>query len=221
MLDYHLQMLQQAGLADMKEGRIVLTDFGKNFMETNTKKPAEARKDLAGTRPLEVVQLRQLLPCIADSTRFRIIARFEPPLGGALKLLEPLFPRARYSDKIGALIIQKGNILITIYSTGNVTITMIKSEVEARETLEDLKKTINEAIVKGVTPAAREKVKVDHAEIYEYLPKTNCQICGEQSCYAFAIKLVGRETALDKCTPLLDAKYTTNLEHLRALLEYL
>jgi len=221
MLDYHLQMLQQAGLADMKEGRIFLTDFGKNFMETKEEKPAEAKKDLAGTRPLEVVQLRQLLPCIADSTRFRIIALFEPPLGGALKLLEPLFPRARYSDKIGALIIQKGNILITIYSTGNVTITMIKSEVEARETLEDLKKTINEAIVKGVTPAAREKVKVDHAEIYEYLPKTNCQICGEQSCYAFAIKLVGRETALDKCTPLLDAKYTTNLEHLRALLEYL
>jgi len=221
MLDYHLQMLQQAGLVDMKEGRIILTDFGKNFMETKAEKPAEAKKDLAGTRPLEVVQLRQLLPCIADSTKFRIIARFEPPLGGALKLLEPLFPRARYSEKIGALIIQKGNILITIYSTGNVTITMIKSEVEARETLEDLKKTINEAIVKGVTPAAREKVKVDHAEIYEYLPKTNCQICGEQSCYAFAIKLVGRETALDKCTPLLDAKYTTNLEHLRALLEYL
>ena len=161
------------------------------------------------------------MPCIADSTKFRIIARFEPPLGGALKLLEPLFPRARYSEKIGALIIQKGNILITIYSTGNVTMTMIKSEAEARETLEDLKKTINEAIIKGVTPAVREKVKVDHAEIYEYLPKTNCQICGEQSCYTFAIKLVGRETVLDKCTPLLESKYSTNLEHLRALLEYL
>jgi ArsR family metal-binding transcriptional regulator len=221
MLDYHLQMLQQAGLAEMKEGRIVLTDFGKNFMESKAEKPAEARKDLAGTKPLQVVELRQLLPCIADSTKFRIIARFEPPLGGALKLLEPLFPRARYSDRIGALIIQKGNILITIYATGNVTMTMIKSEEEARETLEDLKKTINDAIVKGVTPVPREKVKVDHAEIYEYLPKTNCQICGEQSCYAFAIKLVGRETSLDKCTPLLEAKFATNLEHIRTLLEYL
>jgi ArsR family metal-binding transcriptional regulator len=221
MLDYHLQMLQQAGLSETKEDRIVLTDFGKNFMESKSEKPAEARKDLAGTKPLQVVELRQLLPCIADSTKFRIIARFEPPLGGALKLLEPLFPRARYSDKIGALIIQKGNILITIYSSGNVTMTMIKSEEEARETLEDLKKTINDAIVKGVTPVPREKVKVDHAEIYEYLPKTNCQVCGEQSCYAFAIKLVGRETSLDKCTPLLEAKYATNLEHIRTLLEYL
>ena len=90
----------------------------------------------------------------------------EPPLGGALKLLEPLFPRARYSDKIGALIIQRGNILITIYSTGNVTMTMIKSEEEAREILESLKDTINNAIAKGVTPVPREKVKVDHMEIY-------------------------------------------------------
>lgn len=220
MLDYHLQMLQQAGLAESKEDRIVLTDFGKNFMETKAEKPAEAKKDLAGTKPLEVVELRQLLPCIADNTKFRIIARFEPPLGGALKLLEPLFPRARYSDKIGALIIQ-GNILVTIYAAGNATMTMIKSEEEARETLDDLKKTINEAIVKGVTPVPREKVKVDHAEIYKYLPKTDCRICEEQSCYAFAIKLVGRETALDKCTPLLEARYGTNLEHIRTLLEYL
>ena len=220
MLDYHLQMLEQAGLAETKEGRLVLTDFGKNFMESKAEKPAEA-KNLAGTRPLEVVELRQLLPCIADASKFRIIARFEPPLGGALKLLEPLFPRARYSDKIGALIIQKGNILITIYATGNVTMTMIKSDEEARETLEDLKKTINEAIAKGVTPVPREKVKVDHAEIYKYLPKTDCRICEEQSCYAFAIKLVGRETALEKCTPLLEARYGTNLEHIKTLLEYL
>ncbi len=221
MLDYHLQMLGQAGLADMKEGRVILTDFGKNFMEAKAETPAEAKKELAGTRPLQVIDLRQLLPCIADSSKFRIIARFEPPLEGALKLLEPLFPRARYSDRIGALIIQKGNILITIYSTGNVTMTMIKSEEEAREILEDLKKTINEAIAKGVTPVPREKVKVDHAEIYQYLPRTDCQVCGEQSCYAFAIKLVGRETEIDKCTPLLEPKYATNLEHIKTLLEYL
>ncbi|OPY56577.1 MAG: Acetyl-CoA decarbonylase/synthase complex subunit gamma 1 [Methanosaeta sp. PtaU1.Bin112] len=221
MLDYHLQMLQQAGLVQSKDDSLTLTDFGKNFMETKAEKPAEVKRDLSGTKPLQVVEIRQLLPCIADSTKFRIIARLEPALGGALKLLEPLFPRARYSEKIGALIIQKGNILITIYSTGNVTLTMIRSEAEAKETLEDLKETINRAIVKGITPVPREKVKVDHAEIYEYLPKSNCQLCSEQSCYAFAIKLVGRETTLDRCTPLLEGKYLTNLEHIRTLLEYL
>jgi ArsR family metal-binding transcriptional regulator len=222
MLDYHLQMLQQAGLAEIKKSMFTLTDFGKNFMETKSaEKLAESIKDLSGTKPLQIMEIRQLLPCIADESKFRIIARLKPALGGALKLMEPLFPRARYSEKIGALIIQSGNILITLYSTGNVTMTMIKSEAEAKEILENLKNTINKAIASGVTPVPREKVKVDHAEIYEYLPKTNCRICGEQSCYTFAIKLIGRETTLDKCTPLLESKYTTNQEHIRALLEYL
>ena len=205
MLDYHLQMLQQAGLVDFKDGAVVLTDFGKNFMESKAAKPPEVKSDLAGTKPVEIAEVRQLLPCIADTSKFRKIARFSPPLGGALKLLEPLFPRARYSEKIGALIIQKGNILITLYSTGNVTMTMIKSEQEAKDMLEELRITINDAIAKGVTPVPREKIKVDHAEIYQYLPKTNCGVCGDQSCYSFAIRLVGRETTLDKCTPLLDA----------------
>jgi len=221
MLDYHLQMLQHAGLVDFKDDTVILTDFGRNFMESKTDKPAEIKKDITGTKPIEIAEVRQLLPCIADSSKFRIIARVSPPLGGSLKLLESLFPRARYSEKIGALIIQRGTILITIYSTGNVTMTMIKSEAEANEILEGLKGSINEAIVKGVTPVPREKVKVDHNEIYQYLPKTNCMICGEQSCYSFAIKLIGRDTDLAKCTPLLEAKYSTNLEHLRALMEYL
>jgi ArsR family metal-binding transcriptional regulator len=221
MLDYHLQMLKQAGLVEMKDGAVVLTDFGRSFMESKSAKPMEVKRDLAGTKPIDVAELRQLLPCIADQTKFRIIARFDSPLGGALKLLEPLFPRARYSEKIEALIVQKGNILITIYGAGNVTMTMIKSESEGREILEDLKNTINDAIASGITPVPREKVRVDHAEIYKYLPRTNCQICGEQSCYSFAIRLVGGDTTLEKCTPLLEAKYATSLEHLRALLAYL
>ncbi|VVB72929.1 Acetyl-CoA decarbonylase/synthase complex subunit gamma 1 [uncultured archaeon] len=221
MLDYHLQLLAQANLIEVKDGNIVLTDFGKNFMESKAEKPTETRKSLAETKPIEITEVRQLLPCIADVTKFRIIARVSPPIGSPLKLLEPLFPRARYSEKIGALIIQKGNILITIYATGNVTMTMIKSEEEAKEVLGYLKSTINGAIASGITPVPREKVKVDHSEIYQYLPQTDCRVCGEQSCYSFAIRLVGRETSIDKCTPLLDAKYTANLEHLRAIMEYL
>lgn len=44
MLDYHLQMLKQAGLADTRGDRVLITDFGKNFMETKSEKPAETKK---------------------------------------------------------------------------------------------------------------------------------------------------------------------------------
>ena len=79
---------------------------------------------------------------------------------------------------------------------------MIKNESEAREVLENLRSTINEAIKKGVAPPPREKVRVELMEIYKYLPQTNCRKCGEQSCYSFAIKLMAGQVSLDKCTPL-------------------
>jgi len=221
MLDYHLKILQQAGLIEMEEGKAKLSEFGKNFMEGKSEKQPEKAADLSDAKPVEITEVRQLLPCIADSTKFRIIANMAPPLGGALKALEPLFPRGRYSERIGALIIQRGDVLITIYGTGNVTMTMIKDEAEARKTLNDLKEKINEAIAKGVAPAPREKVRVEPMEIYKYLPQTNCGECGEQSCYTFAIRLMSGEVSLDLCTPLKDPKYRQNLEHLRVLNEYI
>ncbi|MCX8207366.1 MAG: helix-turn-helix domain-containing protein [Methanothrix sp.] len=219
MLDYHLQILQQAGLIKIENDTVNVTDFGRNFMESKGEKVE--RIEIKDARPVELVEIKQLLPCIADTTKFRMIARMGPPLGGALKALEPLFPRGRYSERIGALIIQKGTVLITIYSTGNVTMTMIRDETHARELLEELRRTINDAIAKGITPAPKERVRVDPMEVYRYLPGTNCRECGEQSCYSFAIRLVSGEVGLDMCRLLQEEKYTTRLEHLRSLLAYL
>ncbi len=221
MLDYHLKLLQQAGLINLEEGSVSLSEYGRNFIEEKAGERAEKTRDLSGAKPVEIAELRQLLPCIADPTKFRIIANMAPPLGGALGTLEPLFPRSRYSERIGALISQKGDVLTTIYGSGKVTITMIKNEAEAKKLLGDLKETINEAIVKGVAPVPREKVRVEPMEIYKYLPQTNCGECGEQGCYTFAIKLMGGDTALDRCTALKEPEYATSLEHLRVLTAYI
>ncbi|MDY9925220.1 hypothetical protein [Methanosarcina sp.] len=51
-----------------------------------------------------------------------------PPPGGILKLLKPLFPRSNYSDGKNSLIIQKGEIITTIYGSGKISIRMIKNE---------------------------------------------------------------------------------------------
>ena len=221
MLDFHLKVLQQANLIELGEGTAKLREYGKNFLEDKTDKSAEKTSDISQAKPVEIAEVRQLLPCIADSSKFRVIANMVPTLGGTLKVLEPLFSRGRYSEKINALIIQKGEIITTIYGSGKVTMTMIKNEGEAKELLENLKSTINEAIAKGVAPAPREKIRVEPMEIYKYLPKTDCKDCGEQSCYTFAIKLMAGEVTLDKCTPLKDPKYAVNQEQLQVLTAYI
>lgn len=221
MLDYHLKLLKQAGLIELEEGSASLSEYGRNFIEEKVGEGADKSPDLSGAKPVEIAELRQLLPCIADPTKFRIIANMTPSPGGTLKALEPLFPRGRYSEKVGALITQKGDVLTTIYGSGKVTITMIKNEAEAKKLLGDLKETINGAIAKGIAPAPREKVRVDPMEVYKYLPQTNCGECGEQGCYTFAIKLMGGDTALEKCPTLEEPEYATSLEHLRVLSAYI
>ncbi|MEM2537824.1 MAG: acetyl-CoA decarbonylase/synthase complex subunit gamma, partial [Candidatus Methanomethylicia archaeon] len=63
------------------------------------------------------------------------------------------------------------------------------------------------------------KKSLSPTEVYKYLPKTNCKECGEENCMAFATKLVNREVALDKCSPLLTNKYKENYKVLWEMLK--
>ncbi|HOW15474.1 helix-turn-helix domain-containing protein, partial [Methanosarcina sp.] len=120
-LDFHLKILQQAGLIELEEEIVKLSEYGKNFLKNKTEKLEERIADFSQAKPVEIARIKQVLPCIADSSRLRVSANMAPPLGGVLKLLEPLFPRSSYSDQKDSLIIQKGEIITTIYGNGKVS----------------------------------------------------------------------------------------------------
>lgn len=155
--DFHLKLLQKANLIEIEEGTVKLSEYGREFLKDKEGKSGDKTADLSQAKPIEIAEIRQLLHCIADSSKIRVIANIAPPLGGNLRLLEPLFPGSRYSDKINALMIQKEEIVTTIYGTGKVTMTMIKNESEAIESLQNLKNVINQAIAKDVSLSSREK----------------------------------------------------------------
>jgi len=219
--DFHLKILQDAGLIELEKETVKISEYGKNFLKGKKDTGIEGVNDLSQARPVEIAEVRQLLPCIADASKFRVIANMSPPLGGLLKIIEPIFPRANYSDIKSSLIVKKGEIITTIYGNGKVVMRMVKNEDEAKEELEILKKTINEAIKKGITPPPREKIKVELMDIYKYLPQTNCGKCGEQGCYSFAIRLMAGQAILDKCTPLKEPDYAANQERLQFLSAYI
>lgn len=219
-LEFHLKILQEAGLIELEEGNVRLSEYGKNFLKGKKESVNEEIKDLSQAKPIEIAEIRQLLPCIADSSKFRVIANMAPPPGGILKILEPIFPRGNYSDAKDSLIIKKGEIITTIFGSGKISMRMVKNEDEAREELENMKSIINEAISKGVVPAPREKINVGLMDIYKYLPQTNCGKCGEQGCYSFAIKLIAGQVTLEKCTPLKEPKYAYNEEQMQLLAVY-
>ena len=53
-------------------------------------------------------------------------------------------------------------------------------------------------------------------EIFKRLPKTNCRVCGEATCLAFAVRVQMGELPASKCTPVFQGA----LRHLKdALVE--
>jgi ArsR family metal-binding transcriptional regulator len=206
---------------ELKEGTARLSEHIRKLLKNKTEKDEEKITDLSQTKPVEITGIRKLMPCTADPSMSRIVANMTPPLGGALKILEPLFTRSKYVDRTQSLMIQKDENIITVYSSGKVSIGMIKNETEAKKILEELRNTINEAIEIGVVPAPREKNRVEIMEIYRYLPQTNCGICKEQDCHSFAVKLMAGEVTLERCKLLKEAKYAANQEHLQVLTAYI
>ena len=220
-LEFHLKILQDAGLIEPEGRDVKLSEYGKNFLKDKNESGTGEIKDLSQAKPVEIAEIRQLLPCIADSSKFRVIANMAPPLGRILKILEPIFPRGNYLDRKDSLIVKSGEIITTIYSSGKVSMRMVKNEDEAREELESLKNTINAAILKGVVPVQREKIRVELMDIYKYLPQTNCGKCGEQGCYSFAIKFMAGQVTLEKCTPLKEPEYAYKEKQLQFLAVYI
>ena len=62
--------------------------------------------------------------------------------------------------------------------------------------------------------------EISPLDVYRLLPQTNCKVCDEENCMAFATKVVNRELALEKCTPLIiEEKYEKNHQTLWEMLK--
>jgi 4Fe-4S ferredoxin len=59
--------------------------------------------------------------------------------------------------------------------------------------------------------------KLSAFQIYKLLPKTNCKKCGEQTCMAFATKLLNQERAVEECPLLEEPKYKKGGEELKEI----
>jgi len=117
------------------------------------------------------------------------------------------------------LTLKQGDKLITLHAH-HITLAKIEDEKEAEEILKWLQDLVNE------TYQNRDKIEPNYlmsrelkpTDIYKLLPGTNCKECGQASCFAFAFKLVRKETEIKKCLPLFSGKYLERREVLFGLL---
>jgi len=164
-------------------------------------------------------KITRTLPCLADPMKIRVIAEVSEEIQEVFPYLNAVLKGCIYNHAANTLTIRKDQKLITLHAL-HITLAKIEDEKEAEELLEWLKDLINETYEKReqITPNYSMAAELKALDIFKLLPGTNCRQCGEPTCLAFAVKLVGRDIEIRKCDPLFSEKYQ---EKQRVLFELL
>lgn len=168
---------------------------------------------------LHSYKITRILPCIADPEKIRVIAEVSGEIHEAFPYLNATLKGCIYNHLALTLTLKQGDKLITLHAH-HITMAKIDDEKEVEEILKWLQDLVNE------TYQNRDKIEPNYSmsrelkptDIYKLLPGTNCKKCGQLSCFAFAFKLVRKETEIIKCSPLFSDKCLEKREVLFELL---
>jgi ArsR family metal-binding transcriptional regulator len=173
------------------------------------------------------VTIKQIKPCIVAENMIRVLMQLDSEIRDIIPLLITRYPpgKVNFIENKGIITLNIQNRLVTLYPSGKISMNKTIDKEDAIEAVTKIMKVINEVFIElnnenGLDYSKiKEKLsKIGPLALYNCLPKTNCEKCGEVTCMAFAIKLLSGDTKLDKCKPLMDSEHTKDVSCLRELL---
>jgi len=169
---------------------------------------------------LQSYKITRILPCLADPEKIRVIAEVSGEIHEVFPYFNGVLKGCIYNHPALTLTIKKDGKLLTLHFR-HITLAKIEDENEAEELLKWLRDLINETYEKRdqIEPNYSMTAELKALDIFKLLPGTNCKKCGEPSCLAFAVKLVGRDIEIAKCDPLFSEKYSEKQKVLVELLQ--
>lgn len=92
---------------------------------------------------------------------------------------------------------------------------------QAKEVIDHLVKLVNDVWARRseIEPDTVTHENLQPLELYRLLPKTNCKVCGENTCFNFALKLAAGMVELQQCDAVFgETKYGDQLKRLESLI---
>jgi ArsR family metal-binding transcriptional regulator len=158
-------------------------------------------------------------PCNPGAERYAVRARLTVNISEVLPYLNATLRGAIYHPSANALIWKKGGHNIAFHADE-----IASSNVEDREGAEQEIKELIELVNRTwesrneIVPDTITRQRLTSMAIYKLLPKTNCNQCGELTCYSFALKLAASQKKLGDCPILLELKYKEKLAALEEII---
>jgi len=155
--------------------------------------------------PFRHAAIMVLSPCVADETKIRLVAHIEGDLAPALPFLNAVMPHASYLPRAETLTYLDGHRMVALYAR-RITIAKADEIVDAWVSLERIRRQVKDAWARreSIEPSFETRKKPPALEIYKRLPGTNCGLCSEMTCIAFALRLWSGQVSVRACAPAFE-----------------
>jgi ArsR family metal-binding transcriptional regulator len=158
--------------------------------------------------------------CEPGAEYWNATARFEDDISPVFPYLNAEWKDVIYNPAAQQMTWRFGGHAVAI-KRNEITISSLPDRDTATIKLEKILAEINRIWMdrENLTPLTKPRKRLVAMEVYQLLPQTNCKLCGQPTCFAFASKLTVGEAELQACTPLFDeAEYAEKRTELQDML---
>lgn len=140
-----------------------------------------------------------------EEFEYEAVVRLKVDIRGVLPYLNATLSRGIYLPDEPVLSWRHEGHNIGFWSD-RIAVNHMDSRAQVDEVVERLVKMVNEIWEKRdrIEPDTTTHERLQPLEIFRSLPRTNCKVCGESTCFNFALKLAAGQVQLEQCTPLYD-----------------
>ena len=159
-------------------------------------------------------------PCEPGAERWSVKAALGDDIGEVLPYLNAALKGAIYNHAARALTWRMGGHAIAIRSR-EIAISNLRDKDAAATEVQRIADIVNRTWERRaeITPSTETRQRLKPMDVYKLLPATNCKVCGQPTCFTFALKVTAGELELEQCPSLFTDAYRDKREKLLALLE--
>ncbi len=159
-------------------------------------------------------------PCEPGAERWSVKAALDDDIGDALPYLNAALKGAIYNHAARALTWRMGGHAIAIRPR-EIAISNLCDQDAAATEVQRVADLINRTWERRaeITPSVEMRQRLKPMDVYKLLPATNCKVCGQPTCFTFALKVTAGEVEIEQCAPLFTDAFRDKREKLLALLE--
>ena len=162
-----------------------------------------------------------MLPeCNTFAETINAIASLSEDIGEVLPYLASVIKLCSYDDNTKILTFKRDGNGIAMYPR-QIAVTKLADREEAVQVLEQLKDLINSTYDKrgNIQSCYKKGGELKYLDVFKLLPGTNCGECGQQTCLAFATKVVQQEASIAQCSPLFGEQFEEKRKKLLDMLQ--